>query len=390
MVAIGRALMARPRLLLLDEPSLGLAPAVVDHMFDDHPRDPRRGRGDPPRRAERGPGAGDRRPRLRAGGGPGRGRRPAGRACASDRASGRRILVCATSPTSTREGGTAMAVIKVRDLAYGRLQAPDLDVMEEFLTHFGHDPVGADAHRALHARHRSAPPPARDREGRPRLRRLRLRRRQRGRSHAGGEGAGRLARWSRSTSPAAASACACGSRTATRSRSCTASRTLPAIPVERQHMNTGTEPLRRAGELMRLRSRRRRSSASATACSARPRCGRPCSGSATRSGSSAPTTSTRATRTTSSARSTAATAATSSSTTTRCSAVMNERAGMNHMSFEVPDVDAVFKDHEYLDAPGQVRAHVGRRPAPARQPGLRLLGRSRGAACTSAGPTPTA
>ncbi|MFQ3630450.1 ABC transporter ATP-binding protein [Roseiflexus sp.] len=34
MVAIGRALMARPKLLMLDEPSLGLAPVLVETMMD--------------------------------------------------------------------------------------------------------------------------------------------------------------------------------------------------------------------------------------------------------------------------------------------------------------------------------------------------------------------
>ena len=101
-----------------------------------------------------------------------------------------------------------MPWIKATDIAYGRFRAPDLDVMEEFLTHFGLVRAERTPDRALHARHRSAPSPPRHREGRPEVRRLRLPRRERGRPQAARQGARRLRRSRTSTSPAAASACA--------------------------------------------------------------------------------------------------------------------------------------------------------------------------------------
>ena len=66
MLAIGRALMARPKLLMLDEPSLGIAPNLVQRIYRDHRRDPQLRGGHPAGRAERQLRARRGFPRLRA------------------------------------------------------------------------------------------------------------------------------------------------------------------------------------------------------------------------------------------------------------------------------------------------------------------------------------
>ncbi len=64
MLAVGRALMSEPKLLMLDEPSLGLAPAVVETMYDTLARLHRRGPDHPARRAGDRDGARGGGPRL--------------------------------------------------------------------------------------------------------------------------------------------------------------------------------------------------------------------------------------------------------------------------------------------------------------------------------------
>ena len=66
MVATARAMMARPRTVLMDEPSMGLAPMMVEQVFRNHPHDQCAGRDGAAGRAECAAGAHHRRLRLRA------------------------------------------------------------------------------------------------------------------------------------------------------------------------------------------------------------------------------------------------------------------------------------------------------------------------------------
>jgi catechol 2,3-dioxygenase-like lactoylglutathione lyase family enzyme len=246
-----------------------------------------------------------------------------------------------------------MATIKARDLAWVRLRAPDLDQMEEFLTHFGFARAartpkalfmrGTDPAHHIHVTEKA------DDAGFVGFA-----------YHAAAEeDLARVAKTAGASAVETIDEPGGGRRVRLREPNgyqievVWGQQTLPEISVEHTPMNTGPEPLRRAGKLMRLRK-------SPTPIK---RIGHGVFGTP------------RVRETVQWFRDTLGFIGSDDiyagakdnliGSFNRCDrgeqyvdhhvffCVMNERAGMNHVSFEVPDVDAVFKDHQYLAGLGK-------------------------------------
>jgi len=240
-----------------------------------------------------------------------------------------------------------MALIKVTDLAYGRLRAPDLDLAEEFLTHFGM--VRAERTRnALYMRGTDA------------AHHIHV-------TEQGDPGFVGLAYYAATlddlkrvaTAPGASGVedidePGGGKRVRLREPNgyqievVFGIEPLPAIPVKRQALNMGMDSLNRAGELMRLSkgpSRVKRighgvmaaPNVTVTAGWFRETLGFICSDDVY-----------------------AGTKDNIIGSFNRCDrgseyvdhhvffCIRNERAGLNHLSFEVQDIDDVFMGHEHL------------------------------------------
>jgi catechol 2,3-dioxygenase-like lactoylglutathione lyase family enzyme len=244
-----------------------------------------------------------------------------------------------------------MALIKVKDLAYGRLRAPDLDVMEEFLTHFGliraaRTPSalymrGTDRRHHLHVTEKGDPAfvgfaylAASEDD----LKRL-----------AKAPGASEV---ERIDEPGGGARVRLREPNGYQIEVVCGIEDLPAIAVDRDPMNTGSEPLRRT-KLMRLPKSPAPIKRIGHGVLGTPKVretvqwfrdtlGFICSDDVY-----------------------AGTKDNLIGSFNRVDCgdeyvdhhtlfcVRNERAGMNHMSFEVPDVDAVFQDHEYLKGLGK-------------------------------------
>jgi catechol 2,3-dioxygenase-like lactoylglutathione lyase family enzyme len=240
-----------------------------------------------------------------------------------------------------------MARIKVKSFAYGRLRAPDLDAAEEFLTHFGMI-RSARTPNALYMRGTDAPHHVHVTEqGDPAFVGFAY-------EAASEDDLERVSRAPGASAVEKIDEPGGGQRVRLREPNgyqvevVWGIERLPVIPVDRTPMNTGSEPLRRAGRLMRL-------PASPTPIK---RIGHGVLGTP------------RVVETVRWFRETlgflgsddvyAGDEANIIGSFNRVDCgdeyvdhhalfcVMNERAGLNHLSFEVPDVDAVFKDHAYL------------------------------------------
>jgi catechol 2,3-dioxygenase-like lactoylglutathione lyase family enzyme len=245
-----------------------------------------------------------------------------------------------------------MALIKVKDLAYGRLRAPDLDVQEEFLTHFGMIRAartpnalymrGTGPRHHLHVTEKGQPAFV-------------------GFAYyaASEDDLARVAKAPGASAIESIDEPGGGKRVRLREPNgyqievVHGIEDLPPIRVDEQPMNTGLEPLRRAGVLMRLRK-------SPTPIK---RIGHGVMGTP------------KVEETVQWFRETLGFICSDDvyagdknniiGSFNRCDCgdeyvdhhtlfcVKNERAGLNHMSFEVPDIDAVFKDHEYLAGLGK-------------------------------------
>jgi catechol 2,3-dioxygenase-like lactoylglutathione lyase family enzyme len=246
-----------------------------------------------------------------------------------------------------------MPVIKVRDLAFGRLRAPDLDAQEEFLTHFGMiraartpDALymrGTGPRHHIHVTHKAADAAF---IGFAYL-------------AASEDDLVRLAKAPGASPVEPLDEPGGGKRVRLREPNgyqmevVHGIAALPEIAVARDEMNTGNDPLRRAGRALRL-----------------PKSPTPIK----RIGHGVLSTP-KVRETVAWFRDTLGFIGSDdiyvgskdniigSFNRVDCGdeyvdhhslfCVMNERAGLNHMSFEVPDVDAVFKDHEYLAGLGK-------------------------------------
>jgi hypothetical protein len=145
----------------------------------------------------------------------------------------------------------SMAVIKVRDLAYARLQSPDLDAQEEFLTAFGMVRA-ARTPTALYMRgHRSSAPHPRHRKGRAEVHRFCMDGERRRRSESNLKvfwciryrdprrtGGGKRVRLTEPNGFAIEIVYGIEN--------------VQPIQVVRQPINSGIEPLKRAGEVIRF------------------------------------------------------------------------------------------------------------------------------------------